>query len=328
MGVYRVHFPLEVAKRIQALSKENTVIIGSETTQGVVRARHKGNIMVKDFAQKNNLNPSSFLILQSDADTIYSEGYPIVMRDAALSCGYNFIFESIANYPKDFTEQNKDYSEQCSAIDAKYFELFLMNPSDDIIIDDKTAGYWLKDYFLWGGHQEEHTAKGEEIFSETTRLFIRAKAYGAKRVLVTDAFASHSPRKIFSNPALHFATAGFPREKLWNRQFLSMPETSSLDSFTLDTVLTPEVRRMRELHLIAIFSILPLHVNKAMKASDSFNEAANAFYKKISHLLPKRVYSDLINQPGLMLSDVFNVIAIHGELVLKEAHNYIKNTSP
>jgi len=203
---------LQIAERIKSDSEANTVFIGHEPERGFVPPRHRGNLMAEQFASSMKWKLEDVLILQADADTHYTPGYVASMRAAAESCGPNMMVEACVTYPPAFKAEYPEYMNICDEVDAEFERLFARDLSDDDLVDDKVSGYRLSDYFNWGGLRREYTAGGEEIHAETARLYMKARAKGARRVRADDAQAFHSARKVIEEPALHMATAGFPRE--------------------------------------------------------------------------------------------------------------------
>jgi glycosyltransferase involved in cell wall biosynthesis len=307
----------DIAEKVINASFEGSVITGHESERGYVPPRHCGNMMAHALARSMSLNNQDVLMLQIDADTYYNEGYIAAMRSTIRESGTNLLIEACTSYPSDFQTAHPKYIKFCDEVDRVFEELFAP-PSSDVIIDDKVSGYLLGNYLRWGGHQREYTASGDEIHSETARLYIRAKAKGAKRLRVDSALAYPSLRKVIQEPALHFASAGFPREASWNekwRQDYSGPTT--IDDFC-SNLSHPEVKRaiqVREQHLIAIFSVLPLHVDYAIKQYINPEVAELAAF--VLPLLPKRSVDDL-QHPGILISDVFGLIDSHGTEILSE----------
>ena len=269
------------------------------------------------------ISSQDVLILQADADTYYHEGYITAMRSAAQISGPNVLVEACASYSPDFEAAYPQYTELCKNVD-QIADVLIDIVGSDVIVDDKVSGYQLNDYFVWGGHQREYTPKGDEIHSETARLYMRAKAKVAQRFRVDSAIAYPSLRKVLQEPALHFASAGFPREASWNekwRQDYKGPAT--IDDFC-SNITHPEVQRaiqVREQHLVAIFGVLPLHVDYtfAQYISSEGAELAAA----ILPLLPKRTTDDLQLRPGTLISDVFELIDSNGAELLSECRRIL-----
>src|ERR1700733_4918339 len=136
---------MKVANVIKEKSSDGSVYVVFEGEQGYVPARHRGNLLAVTIAEKLNLKIEDVLILQADADTIYSNGYVDFIKAAALQYGHNFLFEARVSYPPDFLSDYASYFNLCSISDAKYQNLF-DSINHDYIVDDKVSGYWLSDY--------------------------------------------------------------------------------------------------------------------------------------------------------------------------------------
>lgn len=318
-----------IAEKVKDASLDGSVITGHESERGYIPPRHCGNIMAERLARSIGLSNQEVLILQTDADTYYNEEYIAAMRSAMQVRRTNILIEACTSYPLAFKKAHPKYIELCDEAD-RVFEKLFAPPSSDVIVDDKVSGYLLGNYLGWGGHQREYTASGEEIHSETARLFMRAKAKGAERLRVDSALAYPSLRKVIQEPALHFASAGFPREASWNekwRQNYSGPTT--IDDFCSNTSHS-EVQRaiqVREQHLVAIFSVLPLHVDYTLKQYISPEVAQLA--PAVLPLLPKRSVDDIQQHPAILISDVFELIDSHGTEILSECLRIVSsNHSP
>jgi glycosyltransferase involved in cell wall biosynthesis len=312
---------IKVAEQIKSDSEENTVFIGHEPERGFVPPRHRGNLMVEELARSMNWRLEDVLILQADADTHYTPGYVASMRAVAESCGPNMMVEACVTYPPAFRAEYLEYMEICNAVDGEFERLFARDLSDDDLVDDKVSGYRLNDYFNWGGLRREYTAGGEEIHAETARLYMRARAQGARRERVDDALAFHSARKVLENPSLHLATAGFPREVSWNarwRQSYSGPRDlrGLCEHHNHADVL--KAIRVREEHLLALLGVLPVHVDRALAESSSVETVE--FANIVLPLLPERTRDDLLSRPGIFLTDVFELLDRHGDALLEEAN--------
>ena len=136
-----------------------------------------------------------------------------------------------------------------------------------VIVDDKVSGYLLSDYLSWGGHIREFDSHGQEVHSETTRLFIKGKFNGAERIVVPTAIAYPSRRKLLENPVLHFATAGFPREdrwiENWLRSYRGPNGLAIFDEPESEAALDAAIA-MRQAHLFILFRMLPLKIADLM----------------------------------------------------------------
>ena len=311
---------VSVAEQVRGHSRAESVIIGHETERGFVPPRHRGVLMANALARSINWSPDSVLLLQADADTIYADGYVASMRLAAARFGPDVMIEAHVGYPPDFKAQYPEYIRMCEEIDNEFVDLFPRDLTDDEVVDDKVSGYWLGDYLKWGGHRREYTQAGEEIHAETTRLYMRAKALGARRERVDNALGFHSPRRILEDPAMVLAAAGFPREASWKERWHQAYHGPSDLRALCSQPLHPEVLRVietRELHLLALLSLLPLHVDRALGRGVSI--AAVDFADLVLSWLPRRAVTDLLSRPGVFLTDVFELIERNGDALLNEA---------
>lgn len=314
---------VDIAKTVKGNSLDGRVVIGYEPERGYVPPRHRGNMLARSFAHSTGRVEHDVLILQVDADTQYSDGYIEGMRSVMQAEGANVLVEACSSYPPEFKAAYPAYIQLCDKVDEALAALFAL-PAADVIVDDKVSGYRLENYFGWGGHQREYAASGNEIHAETSRLYMKARTKGAERVRVDSAVAYPSLRKVFQEPALHFASAGFPREARWNekwRETYSGPTT--IDDFCYN-ISHPEVQRaiqVREQHLIAIFSVLPIHVNYSIKGFVA--PETSELTAIVLPLLPKRTIDDLARGPGLFISDVFELMEHHGVGLLSECRKLI-----
>lgn len=312
----------EVAEEIRRSSAPETVNVVQEPEQGFVPARHAGNLFAQRLAKSRGWTDEEVLVLQVDADCQYLPGYVAAMKAAMEGRPTNVMIEACIGFPHDFKKEHSEYVRICDQTDVEFDKLFPHSLSHDDVAVDAVCGYRLADYFKWGGHRREFNARGEEIHAETTRMFMRARTYSAQRNRVDGGLALHSARKAYADPALHIATAGFPREESWNLKWqetyrgpLSIQELCAHSGH-------PEVQkaiRIREEHLLALFGVLPLHVDKALgQASDGSAETAD-IVAHILPLLPARTREDLAFRPGVLISDVFDLISTHGAQLLTEA---------
>lgn len=315
---------MAVAETIREASPEGSVFVAAEPERGYVPPRHHGHSMVKGVAESRGWNDQDIVILQADADTYYADGYIKSMAGAAEAFGAGVLIESRVGYPPDFEAAYAGYIGLCREVDDEFAALFSDN--DDMIVDDKVSGYRLSDYFKWGSHRREYTSNGDEIHAETTRLYIRAKAGGARKKMVDSAIAYHSPRKVLLDPLMHLASAGFPRESSWRakwlHEFASPMDLSEMLTNTAHSVVQKalEVRRQ---HIIALFGILPLHVDFALR--ENSRPESTEFSSILKPLLPKRTLSDLLNRPGIFLTDVFDLIDHKGDALLAAVRSLISS---
>lgn len=307
----------QIAQNIREASPPGSVITDFEPEPGHVPPRRRGNLVARQLAEMNGWNESNVLILQADADVSYSENYIELMRAAAYSAGQNTLLEGFMSYPPDFLELHRGYFELWLQAEKPIAHLFATEEEDCLIVDC-VSGYRLSDYFTWGAHQREYNQNEDEIHAETSRLYLKAKATGARRIRVEDAMCWHSARKLILDPAIHFAAAGFPRESKWNKFWRdNYHGPSRLPNFYTDAS-HPEVLKsilFCQKHSLALFTILPFHINACLgKDTSLMPEKLSSFLRS---KLPQRSISDLRTNPGLFISDIFRLSDENGSELLK-----------
>lgn len=316
----------EVADEVRQESEPNTVHVIQETERGFVPARHAGNLFARALAESSKWDEENVLVLQVDADCNYLPDYVTAMKEATEDGGLNVMIEACIGYPPEFQKDYSAYVRICDQTDVEFDKLFPRSLSHDDVAVDAVCGYRLADYFRWGGHCREFNDSGEEIHAETTRMFMRARTYGARRRRVDRGLALHSARKALADPALHIATGGFPREDSWNRRWQrNYKGPRSIDDFCahIDHPEVVKAVRVREEHLLALFGVLPLHVDKALGQPSDGNADSEQLSAKILPLLSPRTRDDLASRPGVLISDIFDLISEHGAKLLGEARQVI-----
>lgn len=307
----------QVAQNIKENSSPGSVITDFEPEPGHVPPRRRGNLVARRLAEMNGWNESNVLSLQADADVSYPENYIDLMCAATYNEGQNTLLEGFMSYPPDFLELHRGYFELWLQAESSIVHLFATEEEDCLIVDCVT-GYRLSDYFSWGEHQREYNQNEDEIHAETSRLYLKAKANGARRFRVEDAMCRHSARKLILDPALHFAAAGFPREEKWNEFWRdNYHGPSMLPDFYTDAS-HPEVIKsilFFQKHSLALLTILPFHINACLGQDTSLiSEKLSSFLRS---KLPHRPISDLRTNPGLFISDVFQLSDNEGNELLK-----------
>lgn len=260
----------EFAARLAAGMPSDRFVSVFENSRGYVPARHAGVLAAARHAAGLGIPPERTLLLQADADTHYGPGYVEAMRDAADRYGAGLLFEGASIPPPD---------DPCAAFRgleaASDADFDACDDGSDVVVDDKVVGYLLSDYAAWGGHRREYGVRPphDEIMAETSRLLIRAKMrFGARRIRVDDAEATTSSRRILEDPALAFATAGFPREAAWREVWdASYSGPRSLRSFAFEEPahLLSEAIVTRRRHLEAMFRHLPDLVERTIASRSS-----------------------------------------------------------
>lgn len=297
-----------VMQNIKEVLPAGVVVLAREEERGFVPPRHRGALVARQFAQERGLKEDEMVILQADADTTYRDGYVLAMLHAASKHGPGFFFEGISESPHQKSHPYTRYFEISSSIDRSTMAL-LSRPTEDIVIDDKVAGYFLSDYFAVGGHKRAYNNAGDEIHAETSRLYIRSRIAGAQRVKVEGAVAQHSLRHVGSDLALHFSTAGFPREASWCQAWRTEYKGPGTVSDFCDPRFENEVGlavRKRRAHLFLLFSLLPTYFAGILGRTSDF--ALDPITRKFVALLPRRNVRQLESDPSLLFQDGFALI--------------------
>lgn len=250
---------LAVMRGVREACPKGSVTIVEESRRGYVPARQAG----PTYLASRSLGASdSALILQADADTIYLPNYVREMQRAAASFGRGWMLEGAAVTCREFRREHLAFDDLCRSVDNQMNRWFVED-GDDVVVDDKVSGFFLADYFAWGGHVEAYSSGSDEMLAETTRLFITAKfLHGASKAKV-DAIAVPSRRKLALHAVAYLASAGFPRGIVWNDRwtadrcgdadtFLNNPASSSCVAAAI---------KSRQRHEIALFGLLPLIVD-------------------------------------------------------------------
>jgi hypothetical protein len=121
--------------------------------------------------------------------------------------------------------------------------------------------------------------------------------------------AKSSRRRIVEEPALHFATSGFPREDAWVRAWRDRhPRRWTVDEFarSIDHPDVQEACFYRRAHVIALFALLPWVVAKAIDPERFDAEDARA--ETLLPLIPKFARDELAAEPARTLTAVLNAI--------------------
>lgn len=297
----------DIASNIKDQFPERIHLI-KESEQGYIPARHAGNLYVRNLAEEKGWLIDDILILQVDADTLYSKGYISAMKHTSAFFGLNTMLEAYSEFPSSFKHKYANYIDLCNEIDYSVESIFVKSKTYDIIVDDKQCAYRLGDYFRWGTHVREFLANGDEIFAETTRLFLKARLSGATKVMLNNVYAEHSPRRIIENPILQYVTAGFPRELAWQIKWLDKKISIKqfLELKDLDSMSWMDITNARMIHLISLFNILPIYINKILGKKTT--TCSNKLYESISDLLPVYNKEVAIANPGYIILNVLNVV--------------------
>ena len=248
-----------VMEQVRDASRPGTVFLEREEERGYVPPRHKGVTKAKEVAVASGLRDDQVLIVQADADTFYAPDYAKVMREAAEGVDAGVLLEGAMLPTDEFVLAHSGFVALSDEVD-RAVERSFASDEDDVIVGDSVSAYLLSDYARWGGHVREYNHADDEMFAETSRLYIKGKLLGARREKIHAATAYPSRRKVFEDPGLYFATAGFPREMAWRARWRrAMPELKTMADFEHNdarTILGTEIE-IRRLHLAFLFCVLP-----------------------------------------------------------------------
>lgn len=258
---------LAAMRAVAGRSTPGTVMVTEEPERGYVPARRRGAEFVREVAAGMGLTPDEALVLQVDADTTYGKGYLDAMSATAEAVGPGTMVQGLSVPPRPEADSCANFRALERLVDDFVTGLAPTDPRDDVVVDDKVAAYRLSDYLSWGGHVRDHASDGSELFAETTRLMLRARARGAVRVTAADAVAWTSQRRVLEDPAMAFATAGYPRRDPWRRDWhASYAGATRLETFVPSAIARPDLRQAvlaRACHVLGLFGVLPAYVGVA-----------------------------------------------------------------
>jgi len=257
---------LLILEGIRQASPPGSVEVALEPERGYVPPRNRGIALAQALAVQKGASADQLLILQADADTHYEPGYVAAMQGAARSAGPGLLIEGNVHPPHRFLTSHPGFQALADAVDDTVAAIGAPD-ADDVIVDDKVSGFTLATYLDWGGLRREYNSHGAELHAETARLYIRGRIRGGHRVRAADAFAAPSRRKILHNPVRHFATAGFPREEAWwrdwSRQHPGPRDLAAFEDPAAHAALAPAIATRRA-HLIVLFTALPLYLDREL----------------------------------------------------------------
>ena len=285
---------------VAAACRPDSVVLVREPERGYVLARNRGAIEARRLARRLGLREEEVLLVQADADTKYSPGYVEALAEAALSAGSGALIEGVSEAPEP-PDGCEAYYRLEREIDAATEPAF-GDMAEDVVVDDKVAAFWLSDYFGWGGHRREYGHDGYEVLAETTRLCIRAKLRNGFRVRAERAVAVTSQRRTFQNPALAFATAGYPRDAGWVSGFRACRASGlGMASFSkaANAPLLRELSQMRTHHLLGMFSLLPTWFSALSGRPVAGRPGMDAVYTALLRDAPVREL--VADQPGQLI---------------------------
>jgi glycosyltransferase involved in cell wall biosynthesis len=298
---------LELMRDIQQASPSGAVELTYELERGYVPPRRRGIDLVSQLTLEEGLNDEDVLILQADADTQYQPGYVAEMRAVCEAAGPQTLLEGRAEAPPEFALEHSAYQALCEQVSMSVRALCCAE-ADDVIVDDKISAFRLADYRVWGGHVREYDPQGQEIHAETSRLFLRAKSDGARKMIVEGAVARPSRRKLYESPGLYFATNGFPHGAEWVARWRRA--YAKIDSFEALHQSHPQVCEailLRQCHDLILFGVLPLWVGHAAETQSATDEIGVRLAPLLK-LLPPLTRDQLRQTPGLVLCKALQLI--------------------
>lgn len=293
----------EIARSIQEASPNGRVLLVLEPERGFVPVRRRAVHVAHTLSRKMGIEPANVLLVQADADTLYSDGYVEAQRSVAEAAGVGMLIEATTSRPALFKSTYPRYAKLSETVDARFEEAERMVESIGVVVDDKAAAFRLADYYKWGGFTKESYG-GEEILLETSRLFIAGRASGAQRVSNDKAHAWHSVRRIEEQPLRELAMAGFPRSA-------GLTPASSHDRLPLlEQALAAGAPwpvfelSQRSAYLAALLVMLPFHVARSLGSVPVYSSAIGAALRTV----PIRTQSDVERRPGRLIADMFHLI--------------------
>ena len=296
-----------IMEEIQDQSPLRSVTLIYEPERGFVPPRRRGIGAARALADKAAIDWDAVLIVQADADTLYGPGYVAALVSAAKTAGPNVLLEGTTDVPLTFAAAHPDYLALCAGVDATVRDL-CAPAVDDVIADDKVCAYRLADYFTWGEHQREYDPHGEEIHAETSRLYMRARTFGARRVPISAAIARPSRRKIYEHPALYFITDGFPHGGPWSARWRqSHPEMTGFDALSTPGPARTEAIFLRQAHELILFGVLPAWIGGAVGRTSTPPALAQRLAPLVD-TLPTLTPESLRSSPGRALWIAMNLI--------------------
>lgn len=260
-----------VAESIRDTSLSGTVHIVSESTRGFVPARSAGVEYVKQHTRELGCPQSECLILQVDADAVYSRDYSHCFQNAASLGGTGNLYEAESVLPSKASDAEFALLRNLDEFDEQFFAE--KSGGEDFVVDDKIVGYFLSDWESVGGLKREYLEDGREyIYCGTSRMWIRMHRQGFSRQMVPGASCAHSLRKLEEGADIFSATAGWPRSSAWKKRWRSAVGQTP----TAEDLLAPEGRSLwaeviseREKHLASLFVHLPKVLEEAARETAS-----------------------------------------------------------
>jgi hypothetical protein len=303
---------LQVSQAIAASSAAAVQVV-EEPERGHVPARRRGNRTAADLAQMMGAQSTELLIIQCDADTIYSPGYIAAMTDYAERADRpDAMFQADTLPPASAT--SAPLVESLIAECDRLFEDRWGHQEFDMVVDDKACAYTLDSYGRWGGFKREFTGEGDEILAETTRLAMAGSVVGLKVNTVATAGAVHSTRRLDEDAVQTLASAGFPYVRRRLLPGYGLVPLLVLERRTVagETIIN-EIIHVRRRHLAALLVVLPHCISRTLRHATPREPAV----RQCLELIPDLSAADLRNAPGRLLADVLS-LATAGHRLLDE----------
>jgi len=314
-----------IMDRIRDESPPGAVSISVEPEQGYVPPRNRGVAIAKAVADAKAIPVESLLVLQADADTIYASDYVSAMKEYADRHEGNFLLEAVPQISLSFANENIGFMRTMRKADAEIESMFV-EQTFDVIVADAVCGYTVRDFYNWGCHVREYLDCNLEMHAETSRLLIKARLLtGAEKQKVNQAIAFPSRRKVIKNPALHFATAGFPRESRWCEAWMkSYSGPTKLPEFD-ETGFEKQIEELiflRQAHSIILFGVLPAYV---ASLTDRPDFSAQEKFGPLLRLLPPMSREEILSNTARLLGYALVLIDSRQNSIRKFLHDEVKH---
>lgn len=257
-------------------------VVVDETRVGHVVARRSGVRAAATLALEFGERHETTLIIQADADAMYSGGYVAsVSAAAACSDAQGWVGQAVVRRDPAWLEAPHLLT-AVDHIDAAIESV--RGPMDvDVLVDDKACSYFMSSYESWGGFRQEWLANGEELLAETSRLLM-AGLPDVTVVDVQEASVVHLDRRLRADACQIVGSGGFPyksRRVFPGEYPLTLPElehhAAEADE-RLEAVLDMRLR-----HLVALEIVLP-----ALFAAHSRRSTADEVLQRCLDEVPAR----------------------------------------
>jgi hypothetical protein len=297
----------DICRALQSELGAAVVNITQEPRRGHVQTRRHGNQTAARIARTREISYESLIVIQADADAIYSPGYVDTVRKAIWAgTGKGRIGQAITEREPGLERRYPRVFAEVDAVDQTIRQRFGTPPLDPLV-DDKACAYTLRDYKQWGGHRREYLDNGSELLAETTRLTIAALAQGADLVEIVDASVVHSQRRLLADAAQQLASAGFPyadRRLFPARTDVKLDDLERMVAHN-DRELLNAVLTTRAAHLAALTVVLPAHLLRTLTGEMPQDSDVRAALMDVPH----RTVQEAAATPGRLVGDVLALAA-------------------